>query len=133
MTVNAKIRAVDYNTIRNQVNLVLGTGLGNTGYGQTSLVLSSTVSESNKISASDWNKLKSDITTCWNHIYNLNTTSPTTAVQHATIRSNATTSPYSQYQTFATFLGRPIFLIGVGGAKTTGLSLVSTSSWSILT
>ena len=101
MTVNAKIRAVDYNTIRNQVNLVLGTGLGNTGYGQTSLVTSSTVSESNKVSATDWNKLKADITTCWNHIYNAN---PTTAlaVEHATIRSNSTDSPYSQYQTLAT-------------------------------
>jgi hypothetical protein len=101
MTVNAKIRAVDYNTIRNQVNLVLGTGLGNTGYGQTSLVTSSTVSESNKVSATDWNKLKADITTCWNHIYNAN---PTTAlaVENATIRSNSTDSPYSQYQTLAT-------------------------------
>lgn len=100
MTVNAKIRAVDYNTIRNQVNLVLGTGLGNTGYGQTSLVTSSVVSESNKISASDWNKLKSDITYCWNHIYNAN---PTTAnaVEHGTVRSNSTDSPYSQYQTLA--------------------------------
>ena len=39
-----------------------------------------------------------------------------------------------QSQTFATFFGLPNFLIGVGGAKTTGLSLFSTtSSWSILT
>ncbi len=101
MTVNAKIRAVDYNLIRNQVNLVLGTGTGNTGYGQTSLVTSSTVSESNRVSISEWNKLKADITTCWNHLYNTNPASITEAVVNQTVRSNSTNSPYSQYQTFA--------------------------------
>ncbi len=101
MTVNAKIRAVDYNLIRNQVNLVLGTGTGNTGYGQTSLVTSSTVSESNRVSISEWNKLKADITTCWNHLYNANPASITEAVVNQTVRSNSTNSPYSQYQTFA--------------------------------
>jgi len=101
MTVNAKIRAVDYNTIRNQVNLVLGTGLGNSGYGQTSLVTSSTVSESTRVSIAEWNRLKADISTCWRHIYNTSPPSITTAVVNETIRSNATTSPYTQYQTLA--------------------------------
>lgn len=101
MTVNAKIRAVDYNSIRNQINLVLGAGLGNSGYGQTSLVTSSTVSESTKVSIGEWNRLKADISTCWRHIYNTNPPSITTAVVNETVRSNATTSPYTQYQTLA--------------------------------
>jgi hypothetical protein len=101
MTVNARIRAVDYNTIRNQVNLVLGNGVGNTGYGQTSLVTSSTVAEGNRVSVSEWNRLKADISTCYRHIFNTNPPSITDAVVNQTIRSNATTSPYTQYQTFA--------------------------------
>ena len=101
MTVNAKIRAVDYNTIRNQVNLVLGAGLGNSGYGQTSLVTSSTVSESTRVSIAEWNRLKADISTCWRHIYNTSPPSITTAVVNETVRSNATTAPYTQYQTLA--------------------------------
>ncbi len=101
MTVNARIRAVDYNTIRNQVNLVLGNGVGNTGYGQTSLVTSSTVAEGNRVSVSEWNRLKADISTCYRHIFNTNPPSITDAIVNQTIRSNATTSPYTQYQTFA--------------------------------
>jgi len=101
MTVNAKIRAVDYNLIRNQVNLVLGTGIGNTGYGQLSLVTSSTVSESNRVSISEWNRLKSDISTCWRHIYNTNPPAITDAIVNQLVRSNATNSPYTQYQSFA--------------------------------
>lgn len=101
MTVNAKIRAVDYNIIRNQVNLVLGTGLGNSGYGQTSLVTSSTVSESTRVSIAEWNRLRADIATCWQHIYNTTPPSITTAVINEIVKSNATTSPYTQYQTFA--------------------------------
>lgn len=101
MTVNAKIRAVDYNLIRNQVNLVLGTGSGNTGYGQMSLVTSSTVSESTRVSVTEWNRLKADIATCWRHINNANPPGITDAVVNQLVRSNSTNSPYSQYQTFA--------------------------------
>ena len=53
------IVATDYNTIQAKINLVLGTGTGNFGYGQT--VTSSQVSLENKIQASQWNSLRNDL------------------------------------------------------------------------
>jgi hypothetical protein len=65
MTVNAKIRGVDYNNIRTKVVDVLGVGSIDYGYGQT--VRSSAVDERNKVTVNEWGNLYYDIVNCYVH------------------------------------------------------------------
>jgi len=98
MTVNAKIKVSDYNDIRNGVTSVLGTGAGNFGYGQP--VQSNLVNLSSKLSINDWQQLKYDIQSCYRH--QTNADPPTIAevpTEGSKVRSNATNSPYTQYNT----------------------------------
>jgi hypothetical protein len=53
------IEADDYNTIRNKIVNVIGTGAGNSGYGQTAQ--SSLVTQGATVTANQWNSLKWDI------------------------------------------------------------------------
>lgn len=54
-----KILATDYNSIQAKIALVLGSGSGDYGYGQT--VLSSSVGANGKITATQWANLRTDI------------------------------------------------------------------------
>ena len=56
---NTLIIANDYNVIQSKIALVMGTGSGNQGYGQT--LASSQVGQYSKISVTQWNNLRSDI------------------------------------------------------------------------
>ena len=53
------ILATDYNVIQSKVALVLGSGTGNTGYGQS--VTSSQVSSSTNVTYTQWNNLRTDL------------------------------------------------------------------------
>jgi hypothetical protein len=53
------ILATDYNVIQSKVALVLGSGTGNTGYGQT--VTSSQVSSRTNVTYTQWNNLRTDL------------------------------------------------------------------------
>lgn len=99
MTVNAIIRRANYNDIRNKVIDVLGGGAGNFGYGQP--IRSSLVTESNKVTVNEWTNLYYDIVNCYVHQTGSAPPAITTAVEGATVRSNPTNSPYTQYDTFA--------------------------------
>jgi hypothetical protein len=57
--VGLQIEADDFNTIRNKIVNVLGTGAGNFGYGQS--IQSSSVSSGQDIEAQQWNNLRWDI------------------------------------------------------------------------
>lgn len=59
MAVGDKIAASDYNTIQGKVALVLGSGSGDYGYGQT--VASTAVSANARISMTQWANLRSDL------------------------------------------------------------------------
>ena len=65
MTVNAKIRAVNYNSIRTKVVNVLGPGSADFGYG--GIVRSAEVTEENKITVAQWGNLYYDIVNCYIH------------------------------------------------------------------
>jgi hypothetical protein len=73
MTVNAKITQAEYNSIRNKLTNVIGTGSASSGWGQT--VVSSAVGVSNPVSINDWGKLRFDIINAHKHIFG---TTPTT-------------------------------------------------------
>lgn len=53
------IQATDYNTIQSKVSLVLGTGSGDFGYGQS--VSSSQVAQNSSITAQQWINLRNDL------------------------------------------------------------------------
>jgi len=65
MAVNDKIKFADYNDIRNKVIGILGTGSGNSGYGQP--IRSSALSASTKVGVNDWANLFYDIYNAYYH------------------------------------------------------------------
>ena len=65
-----KIIATDFNTIQAKINLALGIGTGDYGYGQ--VVTSNQVSLENKIEASQWNALRNDLLKARQHQTGLN-------------------------------------------------------------
>lgn len=101
------IRLTDYNNIRNKINNIIGVGLVSLGYGQT--VQSSQVPAHSRVTVSQWDNLRFDIVNIWKHQYgeipslpdvrNLN--DPGGNNEGAIIRANATTAPYTQYDTVA--------------------------------
>lgn len=98
------ISVTDYNAIQSKVELVLGSSLPESptfGWGQ--IVQSSPVTESNKVSIVEWNKLRNDIINSWVHLYNT-TPSLTSAVENALVRANISTAPYAQYDAYANVL-----------------------------
>lgn len=67
-SVGGIIEAVDYNSIRNKVVSVLGTGSSNYGYGQGARIQSASVATGNTITATHWQNLRYDIYNCLVHI-----------------------------------------------------------------
>lgn len=59
MAIGDLISASDYNTIRNKIINVMSTGVGNSGYGQTTF--STAVSAGNTITKAQWDALRYDI------------------------------------------------------------------------
>jgi hypothetical protein len=62
---NTLILANDYNTIQSKIALIMGSGSGTTGYGQS--LARSQVGQNDKISVTQWNNLRSDIVRCRQH------------------------------------------------------------------
>jgi len=123
MAVNDKILISDYNTLRLKIATVMGTGSIDYGYGQT--LVSSAVSESSRITVNEWANLGYDITNAYRHITG---SAPTlvSAVEGNTVRFNATTSPYTQYDTFADYCVTNRFT--VAGSQTITQSKGTTST-----
>lgn len=126
---NAKgqeIEAVDYNIIRNKINLVMGAGIGQLGYGQT--VYSTDVAEDQQITAAQWNLLRYDL---FNARVHQDGTSPT--IVQATSGSVITFSsanPNNQYNSQADLATANKFNIGIGQFTVdAGDSSSRTTSW----
>jgi hypothetical protein len=73
MSVNNNIRESDYNSIRNKLASVIGTGSASFGWGQS--VVSSAVNESTSVTINEWGRLRFDIINAHTHIFG---TTPTT-------------------------------------------------------
>ena len=93
-----KALASDFNTVRNTVSNVLGTGSGTRGYG--SPVASSTVSVGQKIRPTEFSSLTTDINACYRHITNANASTLASIVQGQKI----TWANFVTYQSAATFI-----------------------------
>lgn len=128
MTVNAKIKASDYNDIRNGVTSVLGTGAGNFGYGQP--VRSNVVNLDSRVSINDWAQLKYDIQSVYRH--QTNADPPTIAAvpdEGSKIRSNTTNSPYTQYNTLKNTLQTNRFVTPPLGRRATATYPGKSTVW----
>jgi hypothetical protein len=128
MTVNSIIREADYNNIRNKIVAIIGTGFGDSGWGQS--VVSSAVSVSNRVSINEWGRLRFDIINAWTHI---NGSAPT-IVQVAegnTIRYSVVDAPVTTYDTIVDNIVANRFTVHPSQSATeAGFSSSRTASWS---
>ena len=119
-----KIRTVDYNNIRTKAISLLGTGLVDSGYGQSTR--SSEVTVSSIVTVNEWANLRNDINTIWKHQFG--TLSPIDApLANNLVRANATSQPYQQYDNFANILTANRFGIDVSQAITRNKASTSTT------
>ena len=104
------IEAVDYNTIRTKIIGIMGTGSGQSGYGQT--LLSSSVAFGNTVTKAQWDNLRFDIFNARLHQDGL---APTiiTATSGEPVRYGAG-HPNNQYNTQADTAISNKFNIGTG-------------------
>ena len=104
------IEAVDYNTIRTKIIGIMGTGAGQSGYGQT--LLSSAVAFGNTVTKAQWDNLRFDI---FNARLHQDGVSPTivTATSGQPVRFGAG-HPNNQYFTQAELAETNKFNIGTG-------------------
>ena len=124
-SVNGLIEDTDYTTIRNKVINVIGTGSGNSGYGQ--VTSSTAVSDGVTIAASQWQNLRWDIYNCLVH---QNGTTPSIVNVSANERLEyGSGEPNNSYDTFANTVVSNRFNIGSGRFVTENLG--STSSGDI--
>jgi len=65
MAVHDKIKTIDYNSVRTKVDSHLGTGSGQSGYGQQ--LQSSPIPPGVKVSAAGWNNLRNDLINIYIH------------------------------------------------------------------
>jgi len=126
--INSKISQADYNTIRNKLVSVIGSGSVDYGWGQS--IKSSAVAEGNTVSINEYSNLRYDIINAWTHIYGSAPTTYTVA-EGNTIRYNASNAPISAHDTLADTIVANRFTIAAGQYATTAATSVSrTAAWS---
>lgn len=104
------IEADDFNAIRNKIINVIGTGAGNSGYGQS--IQSSSVSQGAIVTANQWNALRWDI---YNTLLHQNGTEP--SIVNATEENVITYGagqPNFQYNTLSDQAVENRFDLGIG-------------------
>jgi hypothetical protein len=135
--VNDKILKADYNSIRDKVVAVLGSGSGNIGWGQQARIQSTAVGDASKVTVNEWANLRFDIINSYKHIFGTN---PTTAVvsENQTIRYTSTFTPDTgsldvpqrQYDKWADDITIDRFTVAAGESATTStISSSRTGSW----
>lgn len=114
MAVNDKISQADYNSIRNKLVNVIGPGSANFGWGQT--IVSTPITEGNRVTVNEWANLGYDIVNAYKHIYGSNPVLAAPA-DGGTIRySNtftpaSTDSPNAQFDIFANTITTNRFVV----------------------
>lgn len=131
MAVYDIISVPDYNNIRNVINPVLGTGVGNTGYNQT--IANTQVFLGDSVSKTQWDNLRFDIVNCIVHQTGSLPTIKT--VQEGDIIIYGAAEPNYQYLTLANQAATNRFDIGSGqyATESKGSSSYSTTWQNTLT
>jgi hypothetical protein len=128
MPTGSQVAAVDYNTIRNKVVDVIGTGSGSFGYGQS--IASSSISSGNVITRQQWENLRIDI---YNAKLHQDGSPPVGLIQIATgdaVRYGAA-NPNTNYNAIADQIISNRFVIGQGMSTISSRATQSiTDAWS---
>jgi hypothetical protein len=111
MPVNDIITQAEYNNIRNKVINVLGTGSGNSGYGQP--LNSTAVALGTRVTINEYANLRFDIINAWVHQAG-STPSTVTVSEGGTIRFSAVDAPVTTYDALADTLIANRFNLGAG-------------------
>ena len=111
MPVNDIISQADYNNIRNKVVGVLGTGSGNSGYGQP--LNSTAVAEGSRVTINEYANLRFDIINAWVHQVG-SAPSPVAVSVGNTVRFSAVDAPVTTYDALANTLVTNRFNVGTG-------------------
>lgn len=128
--VGSLIEKADYDSIKAKVDLVFGTGSGQTGYGQT--ITSPAVTAGSVISASQWLALRNDMVKCRQH-----QTGGTVGTSSATDGANLllpssglsiTEALRDQFNLFSNTITSDKFSIGAGQFSSEGLITGSRST-----
>lgn len=126
-SVGGLIEAVDYNSIRNKVIAVLGTGSSSTGYGQDSKIQSSAVVALNTVTALQWQNLRWDIYNCLVHQNGVSAVPTIVNVSAGQPVRFGAAHPNNAFDTFANTLTSSRFNLGSGRFSTVNLG---STSWS---
>jgi hypothetical protein len=111
MPVGDLISATDYNTIRNTITSVVGTGSASRGYGQT-INASSAVTTTNQVTKAQWDLLRFDI---YNALLHQTGSAPSiVTVGVGDVVRFGVSHPNSQYSTLATTADTNRFNVGTG-------------------
>jgi hypothetical protein len=111
MPVNDIITQAEYNNIRNKVIGVLGTGSGNSGYGQP--LNSTAVALGTRVTINEYANLRFDIINAWVHQAG-SAPSTVTVLEGGTIRFSAVDAPVTTYDALADTLIANRFSVGAG-------------------
>lgn len=90
--VGSRVRAADYNSIQGKISLVMGTGSGSYGYGQS--LASSQVNVGDSILVSQWNNLRTDLLKARQHQLGTDQSSNLTITSTSLVVSEAIRAQY---------------------------------------
>lgn len=125
-----KITELDYNTLQNDIAVIMGTPAGTTdttatGYNQA--LSSAQVSVGNSITEAQWDNLRSDITKAYTHQFG---TGPT--ITNVTTSTKISSTIYNQYETLITTVSSDPnrYTLGTGQFSTvTGQTAQLSAGW----
>lgn len=110
------IQDVDYNTIRNNIIEVLGSGSGTYGYGQDAKIQSSAVADGQTVTALQYQNLRYDIFNCLLH--QTGTNPSITTVNASNVITFGAGQPIDGYATLTTTARTNRFNLGAGRSQT---------------
>ena len=115
--INQKIKAVDYNAVQSDVQSILGTGIGLTGYGQP--VLSSQVTTSDAVTINEYAALRYDIINIYKHLYNSTPSGVDAKSLGEKVRYNALSEPIEYWSSVVTSMALDKNQLAVAGQRQT--------------
>jgi hypothetical protein len=117
------IYAADYNSVQSTANLLLGTGLADSGYGQS--VTSVQVSTGNTLTVQDWLNVRSDLLKVRQHQTGADESSGLTLISNL---DEVTATITNNYRTFASTCQTNRLAFGSGQTATTDYSTSTRST-----
>lgn len=110
-TSGALVRALEYNTAQSTINTILGTGSGQSGYGQP-VTSSQVTANASTITAAQWANLKIDMLTIASHA-GLSAAPQISSIPNITAGAVISASDITTFETAATYLNANRFALAL--------------------